>query len=343
MKLKKSLGLPAVILLIIMAQACSTPKKSSVFWVSGIKTECSAGAGKMNCLNVYRGDDLANSKWELFYAPIEGFQFEEGIMKKIEVNEEKLDGKPQPADASSIKYTLVKELEKQPDTRLLVSGNWIPSRINGSPIASPAAIPTMEVQLNSMQIAGSGGCNMYSGPIKKMMLGSIVLGNIVATQRACINDNVETAYFNALNATKLYKVSGSELIFFDESGKETLYFTKAKTSANQRLHDLWVAVQVDGNPINRMATPPRMEINLTEMKVMGSDGCNNYTGGIKEASDTALSFAPLASTKKMCPKMELANSFNKAMTKVATYKLEGLKLILMDKEGKEVLQFLKTD
>jgi hypothetical protein len=41
--------------------------------------------GKMECLNIYRGDDISKRNGENFYVNIEGFEFEEGFLKKIEV------------------------------------------------------------------------------------------------------------------------------------------------------------------------------------------------------------------------------------------------------------------
>lgn len=95
-------------------EACASPS-AHIYWVSGSKAECSAGAGKMQCLRVSPNADLRQAKWQYFYAPIEGFVFEEGFLKKIEVQATPLDPKTVPAGASSIRYTLIKELEKVAD------------------------------------------------------------------------------------------------------------------------------------------------------------------------------------------------------------------------------------
>ena len=79
------------------------------------------------------------------------------------------------------------------------------------------------------------------------------------------------------------------------------------------------------------------------MKVFGNNSCNNYTAEIKEVSDTQIVFGNIASTKKMCRKMEVADRFDKAISKVSAYKIDGLNLILLDNNGEEVLAFLKGD
>lgn len=325
----------------LLLNSCST-NKNKILWVSGIKTECSAGAGKMECLNVHKGENLENVTWENFYAKIEGFEFEEGMMKKLEIREEKIENPP--ADGSSIRYIMVQELEKQVDYRVQINGDWTLNKINNAPIDRSVKVPNMMINLSKMQVGGIGGCNNYTGQITELTSNTIKFGNIVNTNRACVIKNIEPEYFQAINVVNTFQIKGDNLIFYNDEGNEILSYIKGiKKEPNQRIHDIWTAIRINGNPINRMTSTPTMEINLTEMKVAGNDGCNEYTGDINEVSDNQITFGLLASTKKMCRKMETAESFNAAMNQVASYRLEELNLILMDAENKEVLAFLKGD
>lgn len=331
----------SIFFLVVLIQSCSS-SKNNIFWVSGMKSECSAGAGKMQCLNVYKGENLDNAQWENFYAPIEGFQFEEGYLKKLEVKTEKVNNPP--ADGSSIKYTMVKELDKKMDYRAKIGGNWILNKINDHPIDRSIVLPEVEIMLNEMKISGTGGCNNYSAEIAKLTYNSISLGNIANTNRACLNKNIEGDYFKALQAINNFEIKDDLLIFYDSNDNPILsYMPKAEEKVNQRLYDIWTAVRIDGNPINRMSPTPRMEINLTEMKVMGNDGCNDYTGTIKEAVGNQITFGNIVGTQKLCRKMDVPNSFNQAILSVHSYQLDGLDLVLMDESGNEVLAFLKAD
>lgn len=335
------LKLSLLLLNILLLNACSTTK-NKIFWVSGMKTECSGGAGKMQCLIVHKGKNLDEAIWENFYSPIEGFEFEEGYMKKLEIREEKIANPP--ADGSSIRYTLIKELEKKVDFRVSLHGDWVLNRINDKPIDKSVKIPNMVINLSQMQVSGNGGCNNYNGQINKVTYNTIKFGNIVNTNRACLNMNIKSDYYNALNAVNTFQIEGDQLIFFNAKGVKVLSYLKgAKKEPNKNIHDIWVAVRINGNPISRMTPSPRLEINLTTMKIFGSDGCNEYSGELKEITDTQIIFGALASTKKMCSKMETAESFNKAMSHVALYRLEDLKLILLDANGKEILTLLKGD
>ncbi|MDL1914306.1 MAG: DUF4377 domain-containing protein [Bergeyella sp.] len=68
--------------------------------------DCS-GVGKMKCLQV---KENIEDNWELFYTGIEGFNHEPGYEYVLEVKVDTLQNVP--ADASSLKYTLVKEVSK---------------------------------------------------------------------------------------------------------------------------------------------------------------------------------------------------------------------------------------
>ncbi|MGY5353781.1 META domain-containing protein [Wenyingzhuangia sp. IMCC45467] len=332
-----------IVVCISILESC-TSTKNNVFWVSGIKTTCVSGAGKTNCLEIFKGDSLVNPTWENFYAPIHGFNFEEGYLKKIEVKKEKSDPKNVPADASSITYTLVKELEKQKDIRVLLEGSWVLGSINNHPINRMVRVPSLKINLRTMNISGNGGCNQYSGNIKRITSNTFNLGNIISTQKACLSKNIESEYLKALNDVNTYHIKGSHLIFYNHKGEIILSFIKDQSAiVNQRLHDIWMATRINGTPINRMVSVPRLEINLSTQRIMGNDGCNDFSADINTVTQTKLGFSTIVSTKKMCIRPGVEAEFIQAMNTIKGYKLDGLNLILTDINGKEVLSFLKVD
>lgn len=81
-----------------------------IFWVNST-TKDRVGVAPTECLEVQEAEELNPEKWTLFYSAIEGFDFEEGYIYKLVVKKEKHSEKI-PADASSIRYTLVDQLEK---------------------------------------------------------------------------------------------------------------------------------------------------------------------------------------------------------------------------------------
>jgi len=114
------------------------------------------------------------------------------------------------------------------------------------------------------------------------------------------------------------------------------------------LHDIWVLESLENKPFQTQGNSdvliaPSIEINLTEMKIMGNDGCNQFFGPVTKVEDEIIEFGNLAGTMKMCINMEIPDNFNKAMAQVKKYKRDGLKLYLLDGAGNELLQFKKVD
>ena len=225
------------------------------------------------------------------------------------------------------------------------TGDWLLASMNNAPINRMVVVPTLQIRASEMLLSGNAGCNQYSGQIEKLDAKSFMVSDkIVSTMMACNNENIESEYLQKLSMASSYEVKEDKLMVYDKAGKNILSFIKNEnTSANQILNDIWMATSINGGPINRMVSVPRLEINLAEMKIFGTDGCNDYNGAITETTSSKIKFGRIASTRKMCPEMDIANKYTAALNTVASYKLDGLKLTLMNSSGKEVLSFLKVD
>ncbi|REG87624.1 DUF4377 domain-containing protein [Winogradskyella sediminis] len=109
------------------------------------------------------------------------------------------------------------------------------------------------------------------------------------------------------------------------------------------LHDIWATTHINETPIESTSNVPTLEINTTEMRAYGTNGCNNYSGQIKNITANTIKFGAMASTRKMCMDMTIPDRFDKAFNTVSTYKKDGLHLILYNSTGDEVLRFKKVD
>jgi len=325
---------------LIILQSCSTPK-NDILWVGGFKTECDSGAGKSECMLVHKGEELNVENWDNFYSNIEGIEYEEGFMKKIEVKKEELQAKDVPADASSLKYTLVKEIEKKMDPRAALSGNWALATINGGNINKMIVIPTLNIDLSKMLISGNGGCNLYSASIEKLTSNEILIQESLGTLMECANDNIELKYHKTLSSVKAYVVNNRILSLSDKDGNVILSYIRVEApKSNQALLGDWKNIRINGEAFENEITPT-IAFNLDEMSVNGTDGCNVYGGSITSLSTSDLTLGALYSTKKMCHEMKVPDRFVKSISQVEGYKIKGKELILLDKEGNELLAFTK--
>lgn len=87
---------------------------------------------------------------------------------------------------------------------------------------------------------------------------------------------------------------------------------------------------------------PRLEILVEEMKYSGSDGCNQFMGGLIELDENKLKFGIAAGTRRMCMEMAIPDLINSNLPLVNSYELNEEVLRLFDADGNEVMLLKKT-
>jgi len=110
------------------------------------------------------------------------------------------------------------------------------------------------------------------------------------------------------------------------------------------LHDIYVLVSINGNDIDSLnfpIAPPTLEINITENKINGFSGCNNYFGTIDNITTSTINLGPIAATKKYCNNVDETLFFS-TLNKVNKYERKALYLHLFENDNL-VLSFKKVD
>lgn len=115
--------------------------------------------------------------------------------------------------------------------------------------------------------------------------------------------------------------------------------------AKLRLNDIWALEKMQGESIilDQAMQRPQLEIHLRDMKIIGNDGCNHFSGAIRSLDMGTIVFGPVASTRRFCQGMEVSNQFNDLMSRIQSYVIKDLNLYLSDEQGKELLSFRKID
>lgn len=111
---------------------------------------------------------------------------------------------------------------------------------------------------------------------------------------------------------------------------------------DQRLHDIWVLLSINGEQLDRTRARPRLELFPGEGRIAGNGSCNELFGQMEGQGDEVV-FKNIGTTKKFCRDlMVLENTFLTQLQAVNTYRIKDLKLYLLD--GKqELLVFQKVD
>jgi len=103
----KTLFLGATATLLLSAcQNAPAPTQGETLYINSQLVHC-VGVGPMQCMQVRSNEQ---QPWTLFYQQIEGFQFEPGYRYQLTVSKEQLTDVP--ADASSLRYQLIKVVSK---------------------------------------------------------------------------------------------------------------------------------------------------------------------------------------------------------------------------------------
>lgn len=167
------------------------------------------GVGPMLCLQTRA---TSEGEWQLFYNSIAGFTYEPGYLYQLKVKMSTVANPP--ADASSLRYTLVEIVSKtavEQSAQDLTGSSWKLVTLQGSPVSGDEAI-TLEF-LADGKLAGSAGCNRYGGGYTLQGV-AFQTGALFSTKMACPEPAMqqETAYLQALDAMRYAQVSDGKLL-----------------------------------------------------------------------------------------------------------------------------------
>lgn len=110
-------------------------------------------------------------------------------------------------------------------------------------------------------VSGSGGCNGYRGTYTADTNGTLTLSQVVATLRACVDENKtawETRYFAALQTVNAYKLDGDRVQLVFASGAALLTFAPVQPAPG---------VPLPGMPVTGAGASPLWPVALGALLV----------------------------------------------------------------------------
>lgn len=166
------------------------------------------------------------------------------------------------------------------------------------------------------------GCNYINGDYVVSTSGQInKASEFIATMQFCPDAIYEADIANALNHVKRYKIEKSEyayILYFVSSDNKILMVVQRRYDTNF-INGAWQVVSIAGAEVAK-EKKLQIVIDIPEMKVHGSAGCNVLNGKlvIKPNSRYSLQFKEIATTRMACPDMELERQFINALNATAT-------------------------
>lgn len=206
-------------------------------------------------------------------------------------------------------------------------------------LGAAPAVPGSEATmlLENGRATGTTGCNRYNGTYELGAKGALRFGPIAMTQMACQGlMEQEQAFGKALAATTSYSTSQGTLNLLDASAAVVATFKPRPATALAGTN--WFADGINNGKQAVVSIAAGSQVTAVfgaGGKLTGSAGCNNYSATYTVDGDKLAITAP-AATKKMCPDpavMEQENAYLKALSQVATFRIDGDRLDLRSVDG----------
>ncbi len=315
-------------------------------YVGPEEVEC-VGVGPQTCLQVKLSPD---ANYTLFYDQIDGFVHEPGYEYELLVLIEPVENPP--ADASTLKYTLVEEVNRTPvkveaqttepaETATLEGTTWsLQTYITPDSIAHEILPDTrITAEFNEGQVAGSAGCNNYFGTYE-LEGSSLIIGPAGSTMMFCAPEEVmlqETAYLATLSSVTGYEIVDNQLHLKNSTGDTILLFNEE--DAISLIGTNWEVISYNNGKeaVVSVLAETRMTAVFGEDGVMaGTAGCNSYSAGFETDGDNIV-IGPAASTGMFCAEpegvMDQEMLYLAAIQNASTYRIDNDRLEIRDASG----------
>lgn len=310
------------------------------------------GVAPQKCMLVKENPE---DEYSLFYDQIDGFNYEEGYEYELVILEQEVEDPP--ADASSIQWILVEEVNKTPveigGENQIEGINWVMVSYLNQAGELVEALPGVNATalFQDEQVIGNASCNNFSGGYE--IVGSnLSIGPLASTEMFCggppgVMDQ-ETGYLSALGSAASYAVEGEQLVITNEAGETVVIFMMAEPKS--LTGNLWQVISYNNGKEAVVSVMIGTELNAffdEDGQLSGSAGCNNYTAAF-EIDDNKISIGPAATTRMLCndPEgiMEQELEYLAALEMAATFNFEDNRLLLLDGEGRRVViyQLVRT-
>ena len=226
-----------------------------------------------------------------------------------------------------------------------LSGDWAIETVGGTK-ASGETPPYIRFDNANKRIYGNNGCNSINADYTiNPETKQLHFGHIVTTMRYCAGENISETQINmALNTTASYS--------WERNGSRysiTLYSSEGNalmTLVHQEydfLNGTWAVERLGDKKVDN--DEMKLVFDIAEMKVHGNTGCNILNGALVTdmLEADAISFQNMATTRRMCPDIQLETELLVALEATSRVKPVNANTVnVLDNKGKVILQLVRT-
>jgi heat shock protein HslJ len=195
------------------------------------------------------------------------------------------------------------------------------------------------IEFKNGEVSGTSACNVYGASYTAGSDGSMRFGSFRSTLMVCdpALDALERAYLAALDAVSRFSVG--DVLSLTGSGTPLTFSTASSPSVSLVGTDWDLRAVGADESVSSVVTSATLLL-ADDGTASGSAGCNTFHGTY-QTSGNALTFGPLATTRKLCEDdvMSLEHAYLTALGNAATYSITGTVLAIDDASGKLLLEF----
>ena len=217
---------------------------------------------------------------------------------------------------------------------------WVLTHVGTTPVLIGSQ-PTLRFETG--QVSGFGSCNGFGGEYQQSG-NEVTFTGIMSTLMACDPIEIthqETAYFSALASAAEFKVEGGKLIIYNTEGSLLLTFSPQDETLEGKT---WLMTSYfDGySGIVSALEGSTVIAQFEDGSVSGSAGCNHYSASYN-AKDNTLRIESAAVTEMYCETpagvMDQETRYLAALTQANRYRVEGIRLTILDEAGSVMAEF----
>ena len=222
-----------------------------------------------------------------------------------------------------------------PEGPALEGTNWVLSESTDLGVSLDGV--TVSARFQDGTVAGTSGCNSYTGPYEVDGEDLTIGPEIASTQMACEDPQaaVEQAYLAALPEVASFAIADETLTLSNGDGDALLVFD-ASVGADAIVGSWTVTSYYAGDAILSVTGDATLTADFADDgSVSGNAGCNNYNGPYEIDGDS-ITIGPLAGTKMACTSEELSKQetdFLAALELATTFVVTGDRLDLLRDGG----------
>ncbi len=263
---------------------------------------------------------------------------------KVKKDKNKAD-RQKPAKTGNVKTeNMANDKSKQADAMQILNGEWTIQEVNGSKTTGDER-PYIYFESSTGRFYGSNGCNTLNGSFTVKAGGKLSFSEVISSLKMCHDAPFEFAINGAIDQVRGFAV--------EKSGNETLLSLRSETGKTVMLlrrHNLdylngaWKVISLNGQPVDNDNV--KFVIDIPELKLHGNAGCNIVNGSIlidPDKSD-AIQFQQLATTRMMCPDIQLETQILVALEEVGkSERMKDNKVLLTNSDGSTKIILEKMD